>query len=325
MKHVTRAALLIVIIPCALPVTGAIAQSQVDIPRDAATVIPVQPLEAPPPGELPLSLDGCQWVWHPGDHATVAAPTIHVIFTGTITLPDNDSVARAEFLLHADDLFTLTVNGQVAGQGGLNGLIPNPEKPAEEHTREPEPCPLPTLADMTGMLKPGANHISIRVINTMPSTPAGLIGRWRVRMTSGAVITGEIDRNWKARRNISKVTVGVETLVPFGQAPWDRVPGSLPAPGPFLGSWTQPSTGPDTVTRLVVDTACDGMTATINDNPPVAFEKGSLGIDITQAVREGENRVRIEPCAPARVRVELVPAHTARPEAASSSTTPAGS
>ncbi|HOQ90381.1 MAG TPA: hypothetical protein PLO53_06210 [Candidatus Hydrogenedentes bacterium] len=271
------------------------------------SVIAVQPLESVPAGEQPLSLYGCYWMWHPGDNATVAAPTIHVIFTGTIALPENDRIARGEFLLHADDLFTLMVNGQPAGQGGLNGLIPNPEKqPEPKEETAPPSLPLPVNADITSLLKPGINQVSIRVINTMPSTPAGLAGRWRVRMTSGAVITGEVDRNWKARRNISKITVSAEPLVAFGQAPWNRVPASIPGPGPFLGVWTHPSPDPEVQAWLVVDTACDNMSVTVNDSDAIPVGQNLFRADITSLARNGENRVRIEPCAPAHVHVELI-------------------
>ena len=326
MKNHSRTALLLLILFCAMPAVRAADPSESDT-EPAATVIPVRPVEAPLPGQEPLSLDGCQWVWHPGDNATVAAPSIQVLFTGTIILPDNDRVARGEFLLHADDLFTLMVNGQPAGQGGLNGRIPNPTKPGDRQAPQSEPDPPPLLADMTGLLKPGTNNLMIRVINTIPSTPAGLIGRWRVRLTSGAIITGEIDRNWTARRSISKITVGVETLVPYRSAPWDRVPGSLPADGPFLGAWTLPDLPPDMQVRLAVDTPCPGMTATVNTAEPVPFEPGAFQVNITHAAREGENRVRIEPCAPARVRVELLPApqqNVPAPEAPPSAQ-PAGS
>jgi len=328
MKYSARVLSWLLILLLALPAVWAAEPSGSDA-RQTVTTISVQPLEAPPAGEQPLSLDGCQWVWHPGDNATVSAPPIHVIFTGTITLPDNDNVGRGEFLLHADDLFTLIVNGQPAGQGGLNGLIPNPEKQktGAQETESSEPVPQPLLADITGLLKPGTNNIMIRVINTIPSTPAGLIGRWRVRMTSGAIITGEIDRNWKARRNISKVTVSVEALVPYGQAPWDGIPGSVPSEGPFLGSCTLPAIGPDTEVWLAVDAVCEGMTASVNTAAPVPFEKGAFRVNITPAVLQGENRVRIEPCAPARVRMELAPVQKQDipPDATAPSTPPAGS
>ena len=128
----------------------------------------------------PLDLEGCFWVWHPGENAALNANPADLFFRGAVEIDARRTVRRARFLLTADDEFTLYANGKQASSDDIT-------------TRDWREL---NEIDLTRTLRPGANVIAIRAANRTAG-PAGLIGRLRVDFTSGDPLSIDIDARWK--------------------------------------------------------------------------------------------------------------------------------
>lgn len=132
------------------------------------------------PGKGPaLNFEGCKWVWYPeaGKKARQSAPKGTRVFRHTVAVPADRKVARARFLITADDQFELFVNGKPAGRGtGYNQ---------------------PQVAEITNRLVPGQNTLAISATNGSDG-PAGLVGRLAIEFDNGQTMTESIDATWKS-------------------------------------------------------------------------------------------------------------------------------
>ena len=164
----------------------------------------------------PLTLDGLKWVWTDGEgDATKNVPKGTRYFAKTLSLPADAKIARAVFLLTADDNFSLYVGGQKVGGGS-------------GHTRAHE-------IDITKHLRAGDNLIGIEATNG-GDNPAALCGRLVVWTAGGdagpqadATII-DIDSTW--RFSVEKPAkwdeggadlasmMPAKEIVAVGQAPW---------------------------------------------------------------------------------------------------------
>ncbi|MBI5833238.1 MAG: family 78 glycoside hydrolase catalytic domain [Armatimonadetes bacterium] len=186
----------------------------------------------PAPAELvreELTLLGCSWLWLPGTAAAEATEPGAVCFRRRLKLPMNRRVRHAEVLLTADPGFRLAVNGSAAGES---------DAPPDTWTRG-------KLLDITRLLGPGDNILAVEVVSG--GGRAGLIGRLRVELEDGQLITEPIGPGWR----VGTVTVGTwsayglddygwpepANVGEYAQAPWQCHPFSLPAvpqPCPYL-------------------------------------------------------------------------------------------
>ena len=64
----------------------------------------------------PLSLNSANWIWYPEGNPANLAPTATRYFRREVDLPANQTLARANFLITADDQWVLYVNGHEAGR-----------------------------------------------------------------------------------------------------------------------------------------------------------------------------------------------------------------
>lgn len=104
----------------------------------------------------PLSLSGANWIWYPEGNPAQSAPVATRYFRSEVNLPENQALARANFLITADDQFVLYVNGhEVAGPSG--------QANAWEQAQQ---------VDITTDLHPGSNTIAVAATN------AGGPGSW---------------------------------------------------------------------------------------------------------------------------------------------------
>jgi alpha-L-rhamnosidase len=166
-----------------------------------------------------------RWIWHAGDKGPNKPPG-HRLFVTSLPLPDV-AIEKAELIATADDFFDFTINGKlgVAGRPGMGGW---------GH---------PRLADVTALLKPGAdNTIRVEVHNAAPG-PAGLLARLTVTTSDGKTTTLFTDGSWKTledpgeywhdRALDTRDWPGAEVLGDHGMAPWGKLqfaPLILPPP-----------------------------------------------------------------------------------------------
>jgi alpha-L-rhamnosidase len=171
-----------------------------------------------------LSLDENHWVWAAG--ATDGdQPREKVFFRKVIELPANQTVREAEFLLTADDILQLYVNGKAVGSRHSNWKQ------------------LTTLS-FAEHLRPGANVIAIEAENTGVN-PAGLVGRAAIVFADGATMSIPIDRSWVSSKSEVAHWNGLDfaatdwqpaaEIVKFGAKPWDRPEHNVMKPAPFSG------------------------------------------------------------------------------------------
>ncbi|HOD50765.1 MAG TPA: glycosyl hydrolase [Candidatus Hydrogenedentes bacterium] len=260
--------------------------------------------EAKTPEPAALSLEGCKWVWHPGENALTNAPPGMRYFRKTVSLPDTSGLASARALLSADNAFVLFVNGNEIGRSA----------PGDEAWRQPQEFQL------TGALRAGDNVLAIAAENTSgKDNPAGVIGRFEFHFTSDNVVFQiNLDASWQASReapdgwNASVETPGTwlaaAEVVQYGDAPWGHVGKPLSRPAnPFEGVFALPE-GVDLAKERVcveMDGVFEGARLTVNG----AYAGGVIGapfrVDITRHLASGENKLLIEPYAPETVRLAL--------------------
>jgi alpha-L-rhamnosidase len=159
-------------------------------------------------------LKDCNWVLTSDGSIGNQAPG-NIYFRKTIEIPQNQKIVKAQFVLTADDGFTLYVNEKEAGQGtSWKNLY---------------------AIDVTQLLKAGKNVIGIRVNNagTTPS-PAGLIGKLVIIPDSDKPVVIPIDTTWKAIRQRNEgnwrglnyddsAWQPAKAIAKFGEKPWGEV------------------------------------------------------------------------------------------------------
>jgi len=163
---------------------------------------------APTPKE---ALGEARWIWYPeGDPATAVPPGARS-FRRVFTLAEGRKIASARLLMHAEEAFNAWLNGRKAGEGH------------NFHRNED--------ADITGLLKPGANTLIVEAVNRgdKPS-PAGLIGRIILRYEDGTGQDISTDGTWSCaatglEAGRSDVPAGTRWTAardvgPLGMAPW---------------------------------------------------------------------------------------------------------
>ncbi|GAA3526344.1 family 78 glycoside hydrolase catalytic domain [Amycolatopsis ultiminotia] len=127
------------------------------------------------------SLEGTNWIWYPEGNPAESAPAATRYFRRAFDLPADDRVSTAQFLLSADDSFTLSVNGQE--------MVSSPRK--ADSWRQA------VLVDIAAALHPGRNVLAIEAANAATGS-AGLIGRLHVEGSAGDPLDLGTDDTWKS-------------------------------------------------------------------------------------------------------------------------------
>jgi hypothetical protein len=271
---------------------------------------PSRPPEAEETTEKPKTtgLEGCPWVWMPGEKARSAAPPGSRYFRREVTL-DQRKVKEAKFVLSADNEFALFVNSKEAGSSGA--------------------WETPQTADIAKWLKTGGNALAIAATNgTDKPNPAGLIGKLTVTFASGEPLIVTVDAKWRASRQEQpgwknagfddKAWPAAEKIGQFGDAPWGRIAG-----GGRRGLTTSPITAdlfkgrcnvPADVDLakvravLVAEGLADDCAAvTVNGAATGGFVGAPTRLDITAHLKRGTNMIEIAPLAPRTAKVAFYP------------------
>lgn len=170
-----------------------------------------------------LVLEGCSWVWAngavPGDQ-----PKGRVSFRKRIEIPAGAVVSEAKFLLAADDVLQLFVNGQSVGG---------------KHRTWKQPA----TRDLVNALKSGTNLLAIEADNGSKSS-AGLIGKLVIVFTNGEALAMPIDSSWSSSRATNANWKEVlnddgdwkpaAEIVHYGGQPWGTIERQIMQPAPFF-------------------------------------------------------------------------------------------
>jgi hypothetical protein len=266
---------------------------------------PVVPADAPQTSPW----DACSWVWYPEGTPGKTAPAGSCFIRGSLTLPTDRELKSAQFVLSADNEFTLWVNGTKAGS----------------RTGDAEAWRRPETVDITSKLKTGSNQFAI-LANNLPGpeggNPAGLIGYYTVEFKTGPKMTGQIDQSWKAtNRELPGWTTAdlddaawrpVLVVARHGASPWGRLDRMSLSPvkaDPFQALCELPA-GFDPAAKRVfleMDEISPESAASVKVNG--SYAGGLIGkplrLEVTKHVKPGANRILIEPFAPKSARLVM--------------------
>jgi alpha-L-rhamnosidase len=286
---------------------NAVAPRTIAVTRDPTPAMQEPPL---PSGKGPArALQGCSWVWYPETDSQQQAPPGTRYFRNQVTLPAGISIKKAAFAGTADNSFTLFVNGKKAGHGDSSA----------EGWRNP------VELDVTSLLSPGLNQLSIAAVNGGDQlNPAGLIGRLTVELASGAVVTVPVSKAWKTSKekaqNWAEATfddsawTAARELVPYGAGVWGTLSGhltlSLVKANPFLGHCDlTPADLASSRVYLELGSLTPETAArvTVNGQDAGGFIGNPSRLNITHHLKPGPNTLRIEPFAPDSIRLAIYP------------------
>lgn len=128
----------------------------------------------------PLSLNGANWIWYPEGNPANLAPTATRYFRREVDVPANQTLARANFLITADDQWLVYVNGHEAGRSSGQ---------TSSWTQAQQ-------LDITKELHPSANTIAVAATNA--GGPGSWIGKLGLEYTGGTTTDLVTDNTWKA-------------------------------------------------------------------------------------------------------------------------------
>jgi len=170
---------------------------------------------APPP----LTFNGAKWIWFSADPMPISQSFpggVHY-FRGAVTLPAQEKIVSADLLITADNLYTVYINGKLAGESSAN---PNDWKKAKRF-------------DVKGMLVPGRNVVAVEAVNTIPGR-AGLLVKLVVRPDGGKGVTFVssdawmcVDKQiakWQTPAFDDKAWSVAHVVGGHGVAPWGKIP-----------------------------------------------------------------------------------------------------
>ena len=134
--------------------------------------------------------------------------------------PSSRQTKTADLFITADNLFTLYVNGRLAGQS-------SPDPNEWSHAKRFE---------VAALLAPGRNVLAVEAVNTAPG-PAGLIARLVVRQPGAepAVLVTEATwkssekrvANWRLPAFNDSHWPAAHVVGPYGSGPWGQFAGNL--------------------------------------------------------------------------------------------------
>ncbi len=182
----------------------------------------------------PRSIDfsGSKWIWSSPGAGVVqkSLPAGVNYLRATLTLPARAEVSSAEFIITADNLFALYLNGHSVGECAIG----------DSEWRRPH------RYDIGSLLVPGRNVVAVEAVNTRPGS-AGLLAKSVVRLKDATEIVFVSDQSWKcsAQDRLSWQQSDfddshwgpVRVVSEFGAAPWGKlaVRGSIQPKGIPVG------------------------------------------------------------------------------------------
>ena len=256
-----------------------------------------------------LALKGCSWVWYPEADPAQAAPPGTRYFRKHITIPAGAKIRKATFAGTADNSFTLFLNGKEAGHGDNSS----------EGWRNPAEL------DVTALLHPGVNQLAIAAVNGGDKpNPAGLIGRLTMELESGAAVTECVSKAWKASNEQAEHWAEAEfndsawpsarELIPFGGGLWGMLLGQVTLSpvkaDPFFGHCEVAATdlkNARVYLELGALTPEIAARVTVNGASAGGFIGQPTRLEVSKHLKPGPNTLRIEPFAPASVRLVIYP------------------
>ncbi len=131
----------------------------------------------------PVGFEGAKWIWFSQEPMPMSQsfPGGANYFRGTFVLPEKLQVKSAEVICAADNLYTLYINGKLAGES-------EPDPNAWHRAKR---------FDVTAMLVPGRNVVAVEAINTVPGA-AGLIVKLAAQLADGRQVVCVSDEPWKS-------------------------------------------------------------------------------------------------------------------------------
>ncbi|MCX6998104.1 MAG: HEAT repeat domain-containing protein [Kiritimatiellaeota bacterium] len=131
----------------------------------------------------PGVLEGAQWIWFATEPPVAVAqlPPGSGYFRAGLAIPEKTRIATADLIITADNLYTVYLNGKLAG----------------ESATDPDLWHRPKRFAVADLLRPGWNIVAVEAVNTA-SGPAGLLVKMAVQMADGQNIALTSDANWKA-------------------------------------------------------------------------------------------------------------------------------
>lgn len=280
---------------------------RVPLVRDPTPAVPAPVLE--PAAQRERTLQGCPWIWYPEGDPARSAPAATRYFRRALTLPSDRTLKKAVFIGTADNRLALHVNGRNAGHSddSANGW----------HN--------PVELDLTAHLRPGLNQFAIAAVNaqtSLPSSPAGLLGRVIVEFDAGAPVTLALDASWKSSTELQAgwldaafndaSWVAAKEIGHYGDAPWGRFAAgqitlSPVTADPFFGHCELPADIDLAGSRfdLEFDEVAPEAAARITVNGAYAggVISAPMRLDVTARVKRGRNAFVIEPFAPKSARL----------------------
>jgi hypothetical protein len=256
-----------------------------------------------------LALEGCFWTWYPEGDPAQAAPPGTRYFRKQVTVPPGQKVRKATFCGTADNSFSLFINGKEAGQSDNGG----------------EGWRIPVELDVTSLLHPGPNQLAIAAVNGGSSpNPAGLIGRLTVELESGAVLTEPVSKTWKSSNEKAdrwaeadcndSAWPSAREIVPFGGAPWGRFSPQLtlsPVKADLFVGHCDVTVTDLSKARVYLELGVlapeIAARVAVNGNSAGGFIGNPSRLEISKHLKPGSNTFRIEPFAPASVRLVICP------------------
>ena len=174
-----------------------------------------------------LSFTGANWIWYPEGDPTSSVPAGTRYFRAGIDLPAGVQIAAADYLLTADDGFTLSVNGQ---QLGASPRVTDSWRSGR-------------LVDVKAALRPGHNVVAVEAFNSSAGA-AGLIGKLHVVDSAGKATDFVTDGTWKSGNTEAtgwqqpafddSAWPAVRVAASYGGGPWGSSVGLPGAPEPLL-------------------------------------------------------------------------------------------
>jgi alpha-L-rhamnosidase len=160
----------------------------------------------------PLSLNDANWIWYPEGNPASLAPTATRYFRDQVDIPANQPLARANFLITADDQWVLYVNGKEIGAS--NGQA-NAWYEAQQ-------------LDLTKYLHSGDNTIAVAATNA--GGPGSWIGKLGLEYADGTTtnlvtddtwLASQIDpQGWQDPGFDDSAWVPALSVAPYGSGPW---------------------------------------------------------------------------------------------------------
>jgi hypothetical protein len=169
-----------------------------------------------------LDFEGAKWIWFSREPMPISQsfPAGVHAFRMRLEVPNEAQIKSAELVLTADNLYSVYLNGNLAGESEADQNFWN----------------RPKRFEVTGMLRGGGNTVAIEAINTVPG-PAGLLVKLGLEFADGRKVFLASDEHWKCSDTEATNWFAPDfddtrwqaahVVGAYGMAPWGRL--AMPA------------------------------------------------------------------------------------------------